>query len=79
MSRKAERGEEELSRMMMYEQELLKKSSESLQASQVMKHKFNEVFATISTISGNSSRFLPEIRAKTNTGKYTGDTSSTEV
>jgi hypothetical protein len=57
---------------MTYEQELLKKNSESLQASQVMKHKFNEVFTTVS--SNNSSRMLPEIRVRTNNSKYTNST-----
>jgi hypothetical protein len=66
---RAQKGEAELSRLMEYEQELLKKSSDSLQASQVMRHKFNEVFATIST-----SRLLPEIRGRTQTGKHTAST-----
>jgi hypothetical protein len=36
-----EKREMELSRLIRYEQELLKKNSESLQASQVMRHRFN--------------------------------------
>lgn len=57
LSRKAEQSEQELSRLMAYEQQLIKKNSESLQASQVMRHKFNEVFTTVST--ENSSRLFP--------------------
>jgi len=56
----------------MYEQELLKKNSESLQASQVMRHKFNEVFTTAN--SNNSSRLLPEISSRTNNSKHTNST-----
>jgi len=60
--------EEELERLMKYEQELMQKNTESLQASQVMKNRYNQVFinSNSSTTQSSRSRVLPEIRARTN-------------
>lgn len=75
MNSKTERQEKELAYMMAFEQELLKKNSESLQASQVMRNKFNSVFPS----TNNSSRFLPEIRSRTNHSQHSNPNQSVVI
>ena len=61
LNSKTERGEKEMARLMAFEQELIKKNSESLQASQVMQSKFKSMFT-----QDTSTSHLPEIRARCN-------------
>ena len=75
--KKAGQGEDEMSRLVAYEQELLKKNSESLQASQIVRRRFNEMFTTANTNRNNS--YLPEIKPRANSSKLANNSSDTPM